>query len=102
MEFEGGQVAWTSRGDRGLINDRVVVRPRGGRARTVPLPPVARMDRAGTLTEFAAALREGREPETSGLDNLNTLAFTFAAIESAKRNAWVNVAGEARDGVSQL
>jgi predicted dehydrogenase len=83
MEFERGQIAWTSRGDRGVLHDRVVLRPRGGRPRVVPLPPMDRVDRAGTLTEFATALREGREPETSGRDNLNTLAFTLGAIASS-------------------
>jgi predicted dehydrogenase len=98
MEFERGQVAWTSRGDRGVLNDRVVVRPRRGRPKAVPLPPMSRVDRAGTLTEFARAVREGREPETSGRDNLKTLAFTFAAIESATRgwNEQVYVPGERR------
>jgi predicted dehydrogenase len=93
MEFERGQVWWTGRGDRGLFQDRVVIRPRQGRPRAVPLPQMSRIDRAGTLSEFALALREGREPETSGRDNLKTLAFTLAAVESAQRNAWVNVDG---------
>jgi len=102
MEFEGGQVAWTSRSDRGVLNDRVVVRPRRGRPRVVPLPSMDRVDRAGTLTEFATALREGREPETSGRDNLKTLAFTFASIESAKHDSWVNVTSETRHGIGKL
>jgi predicted dehydrogenase len=102
MEFEGGQIAWTSRGDRGVLNDRVVIRPRRGRPRVVPLPSMDRVDRAGTLTEFATALGEGREPETSGRDNLKTLAYTYAAIESASRNSSVNVAAETPDGVGQL
>ncbi len=102
MEFEGGQVAWMSRGDRGVLNDRVVVRPRGGRPRVVPLPSMERVDRAGTLTEFATALREGRDPETSGRDNLKTLAFTLAAIESAEHDSWVNVTPETRHGAGKL
>ena len=83
MEFEHGGVYWTSRGDRGTLDDRVVVRPRRGRPRTLPLPAMVDIDRAGTLNEFAAAIREGREPETSGRDNLATLAFTLAAVRSA-------------------
>jgi len=83
MEFERGQIAWTSRGDRGILNDRVVVRPRGGRPEVVALPVMDRVDRAGTLTEFATSLREGREAETSGRDNLKTLAFTLGAIASS-------------------
>ena len=102
MEFEHGQLAWTSRGERVLIHDRVVVRPRRGRPRIMPMPEISRIDRAGTLTEFARALRDGREPETSGRDNLKTLAFTLAAVESAERDSWVNVGAEARDGFGQL
>ena len=91
MEFERGQLFWTSRGDNGALNDRVVLRPRRGRPRVLPLPVMARIDRAGTLTEFARAVREGREPETSGRDNLRTLAFTLAAVESARHREWVAI-----------
>ena len=96
MEFERGQVSWTSRGDRGLLNDKVVVRPRPGRSTAVQLPVMDRVDRAGTLTEFAHAVREGREPETSGRDNLRTLEFTLGAIDSASRGGaeHVYVTGE--------
>ena len=48
------------------------------------LPEVARIDRAGSLTEFAAAIQENREPECSGRDNLSTLAFMLAAVESSE------------------
>lgn len=92
MEFERGHVFWTSRGDEGVLKDRVVVRPRGGRPRTVVLPEMGRIDRTGALTEFAAAIAEGREPETSGRDNLSTLAFMLAAVESAADSAWVEPA----------
>jgi predicted dehydrogenase len=89
MEFEHGQVTWTSRGDEGILNDRVSMRRRGRRASHVRLPHMARIDRAGTLTEFVNAIREGREPTTSGRDNLGTLAMVAAAVESARRNEWV-------------
>ena len=91
MEFEAGNVHWTSRGDRGALNDRVIVRPRRGRPRVMPLPEMARIDRAGALTEFAAAIREGREPETSGRDNLATLRFMLAAVDSARHGREVAV-----------
>jgi hypothetical protein len=35
---------------------------------TVPLVELAETSRAGVLAEFAAAIREEREPETSGRD----------------------------------
>ena len=91
MEFENGHVYWTSRGDNGVLHDKVVVTPRRGRRRVVELPAMSRIDRAGTLGEFAAALLEAREPETSGRDNLATLAFTLAAVESSQRQAWMEM-----------
>jgi predicted dehydrogenase len=36
------------------------------------------------LAEFIAALKEGREPECSGRDNLQSLAIVFAAVRSAE------------------
>ena len=96
MEFERGQVAWTSRGDDGALHDRVVVRPRAGRPRTLRLPGMRRIDRAGTLTEFADSIRGSREPETSGRDNLGTIAFMAAAVESAARHEWVRISDVGR------
>jgi predicted dehydrogenase len=93
MEFERGQVWWTSRGDRGLVNDKVVIRPRRGRPAIVKLPLVEQLDRAGTLAEFAHAIHEGREPQTSGRDNLRTLEFTLGAIDSAGRGGTEHVYG---------
>ena len=91
MEFENGHAYWTSRGDNGVLHDKVVVTPRRGRRSVVELPSLSRIDRAGTLGEFAAALLEGREPETSGRDNLATLAFTLAAVESSARGKWIEL-----------
>jgi len=91
MEFQRGQLFWSSRGDDGVLNDRVLVRPRRGRPKVLPLPVMARIDRAGTLTEFAGTVHEGREPEPSGRDNISTLAFTLAAVESAERQGWLAV-----------
>jgi predicted dehydrogenase len=83
VEGERGELAWTSRGDPG-VPDRVRLRPPGGRARAVTLPSVASLDRAGVLTAFSEAVRAGAEPESSGRDNLGTLAVTLAAIRSAE------------------
>jgi predicted dehydrogenase len=91
MEFERGIVSWTSRGDEGILNDRLVISPRGRRRKIMKLPQMLRIDRAGTLTEFASSIRAGREPETSGRDNLGTLAMVAAAVESARRSEWVRI-----------
>ena len=93
MEFERGEVFWTSRDDNGALADWVSVRPRGGRARSLRMPEM-RVDRWGTLTEFANAIREGREPECSGRENVATIAFMAAAVESARRGAPVTMSGE--------
>lgn len=88
IECERGEISWSSRDDwtpdaRALNADTVVVRPLGKRARRIPLPTLEHVDRAGTLAAFAAAIRSGQEPETSGRRNVPTLALTFAAIASA-------------------
>ena len=35
------------------------------------------------MGELMSALKEGREPETSGQDNLASIAIAYAAVESA-------------------
>ena len=83
-----GALAWSGEGvrsfgplpeRRGRIARRLG-RPGGERH---PLVPLVETGRAGVLGELAAAIREGREPETSGKDNLETLALVFGAVESA-------------------
>ena len=84
VECAGGEVAWTSRDERGGTGaDRAVVRPRGGPARELALPPVEPHGRAGVLAAFAAAVRAGAAPESSGRDNLGSLALVEAAVASA-------------------
>lgn len=41
------------------------------------------------LDEFFGAIRDGREPECSGRDNLRSLAMVFGAIRSAQEGRWV-------------
>ena len=82
LEFERGEVFWSNRDDD-MSHDRVVIRPRGGRARSAKLPSMARTGPWATITEFAESVRGGREPETSGRHNLGTIAFVAAAVESA-------------------
>jgi hypothetical protein len=63
--------------------DRVTVRPLGKAARRVELPAMAHVDRAGSLAAFAQAIRDGRRPESSGRENLGSVALMYATIESA-------------------
>jgi predicted dehydrogenase len=91
MEFEHGHIFWTSRADTGLSGDRVVMQQPDRKPRSLRLNAPAQIDRWGTLTEFAQAVRESREPECSGRDNIGTLAMVAAAIESAARRQPVEI-----------
>src|SRR6267143_3789545 len=91
LEFQNGEVVWTSRLDDGVPHDKVIVRPHAGKARTLVLPAMARTGPAGTLTEFARAILDGHEPETSGHDNLGSIALMYAAVESATRRELVSI-----------
>ena len=44
-----------------------------------------------SLHEFVSAVREGREPETSGRDNIRSLAVVFASVLSARTGRRVKV-----------
>jgi predicted dehydrogenase len=76
-----------------VSGDRLTVREREGEPREIVLPALPLLDRAGCLAEFAAAVRTGRQPESSGRDNLPTLALCLAAIESATRGVPAAVLG---------
>jgi predicted dehydrogenase len=81
IECSKGEIVWTSRDES--APDRVTVRPLGKRARQVMLPEMPLTDRRGSLHAFVQAIRTGQEPECSGRDNLHTIAFMCAAVESA-------------------
>lgn len=95
---------WEIQGGRGTIlwnGDRVelaLAEERRSRrrlkrliGRRVKLDRIEAEGRLGTLAELAAALREGRPPETSARDNLRTLGIALAAVESARRGEWVEL-----------
>ena len=48
---------------------------------------------AGTMGEMLLALEEGREPESSGRDHLESLRMAFAAVESANSGDSVELRG---------
>ena len=91
IECEGGEIAWTSREGRDAAADRVTVRKLGKLARKVRLPELPALDRAGTLAAFVQAIATGTQPETSGRDNLGSVAFMLAMIESANTGLAVPV-----------
>lgn len=89
MEGEKGELVWSCRGDQ---PEYVTLRLLGESANHMPLPKVTDIDRAGSLAAFVEAVQTNSVPETSGHDNLKTLALMFAAIESAKTGLPVNIA----------
>jgi predicted dehydrogenase len=93
IECEKGEIAWTGRGDNHEQSvERVTVRRLGTkRAKPVELVSLADVDRGGTLSAFVEAIKSGQEPETSGRDNLHTLALTNAAIEASQIGAPVTI-----------
>lgn len=84
LEFEHGEVYWTNRDDD-ATHDKVLIRQRGGKPRSATLRSMQWTGPWGTLTEFADAVMTGREPETSGRENLGTIALMDAAVDSAAR-----------------
>jgi predicted dehydrogenase len=83
IECELGEITWTSRESRDTLAERVAVRKLGKAARRVKLPELAAIGRAGALAAFARAIESGERPESSGRDNLGSVAFMHAMIESA-------------------
>jgi predicted dehydrogenase len=47
------------------------------------MPKMTYTGRLGILNAFLRAIHDGEEPETSGRDNLHTLALVMGAISSA-------------------
>lgn len=88
MDCERGQIAWTGRGE---LPDKVLLRASGKRPRAVKLPTLEALDRKGSLQAFAQAVENGEVPESSGRDNLKTLALMFAAIEAAESGLPVTI-----------
>jgi len=97
IDCEAGQIEWAQ--------NRVKVRPKenyytvfypGLRERLdfadAELVEMDREDRWETLRRFASAIETGREPETSGRDNLSTLALTSGIVKSAQERMPVDVA----------
>lgn len=55
------------------------------------LKPMEQEERLASIAEFAAAILEDREPETSGADNLYSLAMVIGAKYAARTGEVVEV-----------
>src|SRR5437660_7155951 len=62
LEFEHGEIYWTNRDDD-ATHDKVLIRARGSKSRSATLRAMQWTGGWGTLTEFAEAVRSGRQPE---------------------------------------
>jgi predicted dehydrogenase len=58
----------------------------------IPPDDIPLLAQDAILAEFVSAIKEGREPECSGRDNLNSLAMTTAAVMSAEEGRKVEIA----------
>jgi predicted dehydrogenase len=72
ITWEGDEI-WLTHLHRAPKRRRERIFPEGGGGQGDPL-----------LTEFVAAIREGREPECSAVDNIRSLAMVAAAVQSAE------------------
>ena len=88
--------AWRLVGGRGTLCWDGEGQPRteliGGGEAVAPAPYTGPEGHAGCLQEMFAAIAAGRPAETSHGDNIKSLAMVFAAIESARRGARVEIA----------
>lgn len=87
MEFERGEIVWTSPGEGDMTQERA---SRFGRGRAGHIPRSCLSCPAqgrgwGTLTEFVRAIQTGRQPESSGRDDPGSMPLMTAAVESAAR-----------------
>ena len=85
-----GRATWTGGVDdplQGVVRHEVY----GERARRVPLPRLAVLDRLGVIAELRRAIRTGTEPEVSVRDNLRTLATMLALARSCDERRPVRV-----------
>lgn len=84
MEFEKGELWWSSRGDlQTAAQDEAWVYDHYAKRTPVVLPHLERTDRAGALDAFVTAVSAGFQPESSGRENLGSLALAYAAVDSS-------------------
>jgi predicted dehydrogenase len=82
IECAKGEIIMRSRGDG--IPDYLAVRYQNEKElQELSLPEMTDTDRRGSLHAFVGAIESGKQPESSGRDNLNTLALMFATVASA-------------------
>lgn len=80
---EAGRLLW-----RGGVSNpntaEITLELWGEQPRLVPLPELDASDSSAVLQQFVRAIRTAAAPETSGADNLHTLATVFGCMESVE------------------
>lgn len=89
--------AWRIQGSEGCLlwsAEGIAIGRAGADTASDKLDPIEmpRQGQLAILDEMAQALRDGRQPETSGADNLKSLALVFAGIESAQAGSPIPIA----------
>lgn len=97
LSAEHGTAIWDSWSDQVLTQTLDQIRHGDGHDTTSTAWPVTiesggLRGHSAALAEMVAALREDRPAETDVINNLGTLAMQSAAIASAERGTWVEVA----------
>ncbi len=90
----GWNADWRFDGEKGVLlweSDEITFSDNPSRRRQVALRKWPKEHQAYLLDAFADAIDTGAEPETSGRDNLNSLATTYAVVRAAKQNRRVRV-----------
>jgi predicted dehydrogenase len=94
-QFTDWNCRWLLECERGYLRvdrDRVLMSadtdphapPEPGDEVEIPLVPLARQDQAAVLTDFVAAVAEGRPAPTTATDNLRTIEMVLGAVEAAR------------------
>lgn len=83
---------WEIYGEKGTIlwKDSKIYLISEGKTEEIEPIKMEREDRYLSLYEFYCAIKEDREPETSGKDNLYSLSMVFKSIESAEKRTSVS------------
>ena len=71
--------------------DQIVWQPFGGPPEVLRQEPLAHSGFGGSLHAFLEAIATNSTPETSAMDNLESLAMLFAGVESASRGRSVSI-----------
>ena len=93
---ERGRLTWRG-GESDALAGELTVERWGEPSAVLPLPDLPMVDRAGSLAAFREVVETGREPETSGRDNIRSLAIVLAMVDSIERGGVVEAEASGSD-----